>query len=139
MTATPLHQPAALRPAIVATKASTEGEVSALEKPHEQAQRPVVESIRTRLRQVLSDHSSRRVEAATGHNHESIRRYLTAARVPADFLHDVCTAYSVSPSWLLLGIGTPYLSEHASRRELLHAGRFRIDVSNGVLAPVKDR
>ena len=67
----------------------------------------VMDAIRSRLNHVLSGISARSIAKATGHNHESIRRYRRSCRVPADFLYAVCVAYGISPTGLLLGLGTP--------------------------------
>jgi hypothetical protein len=49
-------------------------------------------------------YSARQVAQATGHNHETVRRYLLAGTLPADFLYAVCVVYDVCPRFLLLGI-----------------------------------
>lgn len=67
---------------------------------------PVTDAIRDRLRRVLMRYSARQIAQATGHNHETVRRYLLAGILPADFLHAVCVVYGVCPRYLLLGTGS---------------------------------
>lgn len=67
---------------------------------------PVTDAIRIRLRRVLMRYSARQVAQATGHNHETVRRYLLAGTLPAEFLYAVCVVYGVCPRYLLLGIGS---------------------------------
>lgn len=74
---------------------------------------PITAAIRDRLRRVLEPYSARQIARATGHNHETIRRYLIAGALPADFLYAVCVVYGVCPRFLLLGIGQPSTSDPA--------------------------
>jgi hypothetical protein len=67
---------------------------------------PVTDAIRIRLRRVLMRYSARQVAQATRHNHETVRRYLLAGTLPAEFLYAVCVVYGVCPRYLLLGIGS---------------------------------
>lgn len=75
---------------------------------------PVTDAIRNRLRRVLMRYSARQIAQATGHNHETVRRYLLAGILPADFLHAVCVVYGVCPRYLLLGVGSALVPSNAS-------------------------
>lgn len=74
----------------------------------ERAKDPVTDAIRARLQQLLRGTTPGKIAQATGHNHETIRRYLIGGILPADFIYAVCVAYSICPKYLLLGIGRPF-------------------------------
>lgn len=74
-----------------------------------------MENVHKRLRQLreeqglsLRDMASR-VERDGGHkvSHDSVRNYEEARNIPSDYLTAVCTAFRVSPDWLLFGRGSP--------------------------------
>lgn len=60
----------------------------------------------TRLRIAVAPDNYRQVSETTGINAETVRRYMTGKTPPsAKFLAEVCKAYRVQGSWLLLGDG----------------------------------
>lgn len=49
--------------------------------------------------------SYRRIGQMTGHNHETVRRYMTGQVPSVEFVGALCTSLNVSADWLLLGRG----------------------------------
>lgn len=72
------------------------------------ARDPITDAIRSRLQHLLRGMSSIKVAQATGHNRETVRRYLMSGVLPAEFIYAVCVAFGVCPKYLLLGIGRPF-------------------------------
>ncbi len=57
-----------------------------------------------RLRDVFGTMSIRDIADATGHNHETVRRFMASGSPSVAFLVDTSRAYGVSVDWLL-GLG----------------------------------
>ena len=62
-------------------------------------------SLHQRMSEITQGLSYRRIGQITGHNHETVRRYMTGQVPGVEFIVALCTSLNVSTDWLLLGRG----------------------------------
>lgn len=81
-----------------------------------------------RLSAAVGNRSCRHVADITGHNQETVRRYMAGQAPSVEFVSDLCRAMSLSAEWMLTGRGPMKLSEvrahalnEANASELLSA------------------
>lgn len=67
--------------------------------------------IRERLHKLLAERSQSEIARKTGSQVAAVNRYVHGARVPASFCSSLVRGLGVNPSWLLVGEGSPYLSD----------------------------
>jgi len=67
--------------------------------------------IRERIAKLAAESSQSELARRTGVSVVSVNRYLKGTRVPADFCAELVRSMNVNPAWLLMGEGTPYLSD----------------------------
>lgn len=67
-----------------------------------------------RLLSVVGSRTYRSVGDETGHNAETVRRYMQGQAPSAEFLARVCEVYDVNAHWLMTGVGARRHSESAS-------------------------
>lgn len=70
-----------------------------------------IEAIRRRLVFLCEKHGQAEVARRTGTSRQNINRYLRGRKAPIDFAAACVTGLEVNPAWLLVGEGTPYLSD----------------------------
>jgi hypothetical protein len=64
--------------------------------------------LRERIRILVGGEPCRIIGQATRTHPESVRRYLSGAKIPAEFVRALVDAYGVSADWLLRGEGCMY-------------------------------
>ncbi|MCC7510995.1 MAG: helix-turn-helix transcriptional regulator [Planctomycetes bacterium] len=67
--------------------------------------------IRERLHRLLNEHSQSDIARKTGTGVAAVNRYVHGARIPAGFCASLVRGLGVNPAWLLMGEGSPYLSD----------------------------
>lgn len=95
---------------------------------------PAYGSLHERLHRAVGSRTFKSIGAATGTNHETVRRYMNGQAPSADFLAAVCNEYGVSGQWLLTGDGPERASdlkahalEQANTPELFNAMANTLD------------
>lgn len=91
-------------------------------RPTRAAQCPGVEpsGLHERLLAVVGDQTYRALGDETGHNAETVRRYMQGQSPSVEFLAAVCATQGVSADWLLTGEG-PMRAPEARRRAAAQA------------------
>jgi transcriptional regulator with XRE-family HTH domain len=75
--------------------------------------------IRERLQTLTLQHPQAEIARLTGISRANISRYLSGNRIPATVCAGIAKALGVNPSWLLLGEGSPYVSDiHAGHADM---------------------
>lgn len=108
---------------------------------------PISTDLKTRLRQLVAEHSQAELARHTGVTPSNISRYLAGMRVPADFCIKLVSGLGVNPAWLLAGEGAVYLADVAAgpglaARDMLELVRAMDAVSRvklGALSGKPDR
>lgn len=67
--------------------------------------------IRERLHRLLNEHSQSDIARKTATGVAAVNRYVHGARIPAGFCASLVRGLGVNPAWLLMGEGSPYLSD----------------------------
>jgi transcriptional regulator with XRE-family HTH domain len=71
-------------------------------------------ALHERLVSVVGDRTYRSLGDETGHNAETVRRYMQGQAPSAEFLSRVCEVYDVNAHWLMTGVGAARQSESAA-------------------------
>lgn len=75
------------------------------------------QGVRSRIKSVLEGKSIRAIASDTGLCAETVRRYLTSSKFPAEFIARLSEHYGLNADWLLFGRGVPH-AENAGTHAL---------------------
>ncbi len=95
-------------------------------------------SLHVRLTDAAGDRTFRAIAEMTGHNSETVRRYMQGAAPSVEFVAAFCECFGLNANWVLTGRGPMKASEmrgealsHANPTELLTATAGNIEKLDG--------
>jgi len=85
-------------------------------------------TLHERLRVAAGGMTNRALAEATGHNPETVRRYMNGQPPSIEFLAGMCRTFALNPQWLVSGVG-PMLRADARAHALRNAEPAELVIS----------